>query len=157
MEKRIIIIAGEPSGDLQASLLIAKIKEIEPQTQVLAMGGNFLRRAGARVFQDIQGLSVLGFFDALKKIGEFKQLMRTVLAKIEEVKPDAVILVDFSGFNLRLAKKINPVRGRTPEASDGCLRQPASNGVNKRFKTIYYISPQVWASRRGGLRPSKIY
>ncbi|MDO8747926.1 MAG: hypothetical protein Q7J72_02280 [Candidatus Omnitrophota bacterium] len=157
MEKRIIIIAGEPSGDLQASLLIAKIKEIEPQTQILAVGGDFLRRAGARVFQDIQGLSVLGFFDALKKIGEFKQLMRTVLAKIEEVKPDAVILVDFSGFNLRLAKKINPVRGRTPEASDGCLRQPASNGVNKRFKTIYYISPQVWASREGRIKTIKKY
>ena len=134
MEKRIIIIAGEPSGDLQAGLLIAKIKEIEPQTQVLAMGGNCLRRAGALVFQNIQGLSVLGFFDALKKIGEFRQLLRTVLAKIEEVKPEAVILVDFSGFNLRLAKKIN-----------------------KRFKTIYYISPQVWASRRGRIRTIKKY
>ena len=157
MEKKIILVCGEPSGDLQAGLLIAKIKEIEPQTQVLAMGGDFLRRAGARVFQDIRGLSVLGFFDALKKIGEFKRLMRTVLAKIEEVKPDAVILVDFSGFNLRLARKINPVRGRTPEASDGCLRQPASNGVNKRFKTIYYISPQVWASRRGRVETIKKY
>ncbi|MEK6568055.1 MAG: lipid-A-disaccharide synthase, partial [Candidatus Omnitrophota bacterium] len=79
-------------------------------------------------------LSVLGFFDALKEIGEFRQLLRTVLAKIEEVKPEAVILVDFSGFNLRLAKKIN-----------------------KRFKTIYYISPQVWASRRGRVRTIKKY
>ena len=149
MEKKIILVCGEPSGDLQAGLLVSKLKESDKDIRVFAVGGENLRLVGAEIFQDIKGLSVLGFFDALKKIGEFKRLMRTVLAKIEEVKPDAVILVDFSGFNLRLAKKINPVRSRTPEASDGCLRQPASNGVNKRFKTIYYISPQVWASRRG--------
>ena len=134
MEKKIILVCGEPSGDLQAGLLVSKLKESDKDIRVFAVGGENLRLVGAEIFQDIKSLSVLGFFDALKKIGEFKQLMRTVLAKIEEVKPDAVILVDFSGFNLRLAKKIN-----------------------KRFKTIYYISPQVWASRRGRVETIKKY
>ena len=93
---------------------------------MFAVGGKNLRQAGAEIFQDIKGLSVLGLFDVLKKIGVFKQLMNTVLDKIDQVKPDAVILVDFSGFNLRLAKNIN-----------------------KRYPVIYYISPQVWASRPG--------
>ncbi len=126
MEKKIILVCGEPSGDLQAGLLVSKLKELDKGIRVFAVGGENLRRAGAEIFQDIKGLSVLGLFDVLKKIGVFKKLMNTVLDKIEQVKPDAVVLVDFSGFNLRLAKNIN-----------------------KRYPVIYYISPQVWASRPG--------
>jgi len=126
MEKKIILVCGEPSGDLQAGLLVSKLKELDKTLRVFAVGGENLRLAGAEIFQDIKGLSVLGLFDVLKKIGVFKKLMATVMEKIDQVKPDAVILVDFSGFNLRLAK-----------------------AVNRRAKTIYYISPQVWASRQG--------
>ena len=126
MEKKIILVCGEPSGDLQAGLLVSKLKELDKTLRVFAVGGENLRLAGAEIFQDIKGLSVLGLFDVLKKIGVFKKLMAAVLEKIDQVKPDAVILVDFSGFNLRLAK-----------------------AVNRRAKTIYYISPQVWASRQG--------
>ena len=126
MEKKIVLVCGEPSGDLQAGLLVSKLKELDKTLRVFAVGGENLRLAGAEIFQDIKGLSVLGLFDVLKKIGVFKKLMAAVLEKIDQVKPDAVILVDFSGFNLRLAK-----------------------AVNRRAKTIYYISPQVWASRQG--------
>ena len=126
MEKKIVLVCGEPSGDLQAGLLVSKLKELDKTLRVFAVGGENLRLAGAEIFQDIKGLSVLGLFDVLKKIGVFKKLMATVMEKIDQVKPDAVILVDFSGFNLRLAK-----------------------AVNRRAKTIYYISPQVWASRQG--------
>lgn len=129
MEKKIVLVCGEPSGDLQAGLLVSKLKELDKGIRVFAVGGENLRRAGAEIFQDIQGLSVLGLFDVLKKIGVFKKLMNTVLDKIDQVKPDAVVLVDFSGFNLRLARKIN-----------------------KRTKVIYYISPQVWASRQGRVK-----
>ena len=126
MEKKIVLVCGEPSGDLQAGLLVSKLKELDKDIRVFAVGGENLRRAQAEVFQDIKGLSVLGFFDVLKKIGVFKKLMAAVLEKIDQVKPDAVLLVDFSGFNLRLAKNIN-----------------------KGYPVIYYISPQVWASRQG--------
>lgn len=132
MEKKIIIVAGEPSGDLQAGLLISGLKELNSGIKVFAVGGSCSQKAGAQIIQEIKGLSVLGFFDVLKKLGEFKKLMRLVLDKIKEIKPEAIILVDFSGFNLRLAKKIN-----------------------KRVKTIYYIGPQVWASRPGRIKTIK--
>ncbi|TAN59615.1 lipid-A-disaccharide synthase [bacterium] len=134
MEKKIILVCGEPSGDLQAGLLATRLKELDPELRILAVGGEHLRRAGAEIFHDIKNLSVLGFFDAVRKLGDFKALMRLVLDKIEEARPQAVIFVDFSGFNLRLAKKIN-----------------------KRVKTIYYISPQAWASRPGRVETIRRY
>ena len=81
MEKKIILVCGEPSGDLQAGLLVSKLKELDKDIRVFAVGGKNLRQTGADIFQDIKGLSVLGLFDVLKKIGVFKQLMNTVLDK----------------------------------------------------------------------------
>ena len=134
MEKKIVVIAGEPSGDLHASLLVSKLKELDKSIKVFAVGGELLSKAGAEIIRGINDLSVLGLFDVLKKIGKFRGLMRMVLSEIGRIKPDAVIMVDFSGFNLRLAKKIK-----------------------KRYKTIYYISPQVWASRSGRVKTIKEY
>jgi lipid-A-disaccharide synthase len=151
MEKKIILVCGEPSGDLQAGLLAARLKELDPELRILAVGGEHLRRAGAEIFQDIKDLSVLGFFDAVRKLRDFKALMRLVLEKIEETGPEAIIFVDFSGFNLRLAKKINPALSFL----DRFLGRKGR--VNKRVKTIYYISPQVWASRQGRVKTIRRY
>ncbi len=138
MERKIIVICGEPSGDLQASLLVNSLKTIDQDIKVFAVGGEFLKNTGAQMIHDIRGLSVLGLFDALKKLGKFKALMSLVLDNIARIKPDAVILVDFSGFNLRLAKNIHSVFG-----------------PQNRPAIIYYISPQVWASRRGRVETIK--
>lgn len=151
MEKKIIIVCGEPSGDLQAGLLACRLKELDPELSLLAVGGEHLRRAGADIFQDIKDLSVLGLFDAIKKLNDFKALMRLILDKIEEARPEAIIFVDFSGFNLRLAKKINPALSFL----DRFLGRKGR--VNKRVKTIYYISPQVWASRPGRVKTIRQY
>lgn len=134
MEKKIVLVCGEPSGDLQAGLLVSQLNKLGQAIRIYAVGGENLRRAGAEIFQDIKELSVLGFFDVFGKLGIFKKLMNTVIEKIAEVKPDAVILVDFSGFNLRLAR-----------------------AINRNSKIIYYISPQVWASRRGRVKTIKKY
>jgi len=93
-----------------------------------------MRAAGAEVISDIRGLSVIGFFDVIKKLPKFFALKKLIRKKIKEEKPDAVILVDFSGFNLRLAKEIN-----------------------KTIPVIYYVSPQVWASRPGRIKTIKEY
>ncbi len=98
------------------------------------MGGPLLRAAGAKLFCDIKGLAVFGLFDALRKLPRFLALKKLILRKISAEKPDCLILVDFSGFNLRLAK-----------------------AVNKALPVIYYISPQVWASRPGRLETIKKY
>jgi len=122
--KKIFIVCGEPSGDLLAGNLIQKIKKIDPAIQISGVGGTYLKKSGVEIFCDIKELSVMGFFDVLKKLPKFLQLKQLILKKIASQRPDAIIFVDFSGFNLRLAK-----------------------AINRRIPTIYYVSPQVWASR----------
>jgi lipid-A-disaccharide synthase len=133
-EKNILIVCGEPSGDLHAANLIKAIKEIDPEVTVCGVGGDLLHRQGVKIIRDINELSVMGLFDTLLKLPSFFKLRDLILKQIQDRKIAAVILVDFSGFNLRLAQKIN-----------------------KSVPTIYYISPQVWASRPGRLQTIKSY
>ncbi len=124
--KKFLIICGEPSGDLLAANLVEAIQKLNPQAKFYGVGGLRLAKTQTEIFYDIKELSVMGFFDVLKKLPRFLKLRKIVLKKLEQLKPDALILVDFSGFNLRLAK-----------------------AVNKRLPVIYYVSPQIWASREG--------
>ncbi|TBR16628.1 lipid-A-disaccharide synthase [bacterium] len=133
-QKNILIICGEASGDLQASSLVSAVKDINPDIKFFAVGGELLKKSGAEVFYDIKELSVIGLFDVLKKLPKFLSLKKIVLDKIKTLNPDAVIFVDFSGFNLRIAKEIK-----------------------KSIRTIYYVSPQVWASRPGRIKTIKEY
>jgi len=133
-QKQILIICGEPSGELHAANLTSAIKGINPEIRIFGVGSSLLARAGAEIIYDTKGLSVMGLFDVLKKLPKFLDLKKSILQKIESANFDAVIFVDFSGFNLRLAKEIN-----------------------KRIPTIYYVSPQVWASRQGRIKTIKEY
>lgn len=133
-KKKIIIVCGETSGDIHAGALANNIKKLKPDTEILAVGGHHLKEAGATLFYDIKELSVLGFFDVIRKLPLFFRLKSLVLEKIRLFNPNAIILVDFSGFNLRLAKVIN-----------------------KTIPVIYYISPQVWASRERRINTIKEY
>ena len=133
-KKHILIICGEPSGDMQGAYLIRSIKEIMPDVNISGVGGELMLKAGADVFCDIKDLAVIGFFDVLKKLPKFISLKKNVLRKIRETNPDLIILIDFSGFNLRIAKEIN-----------------------KAVPVFYYISPQVWASRPGRIKTIKEY
>ena len=133
-QKHIVIICGEASGDLHAGNLAKRILEINPDIRISGIGGTFMRDSGANIYCDIKDLAVIGFFDVLKKLPKFFALKKLVLQNLKEEKPDAIILVDFSGFNLRLAKEIN-----------------------KAIPTLYYISPQVWVSRPGRVRTIKKY
>jgi lipid-A-disaccharide synthase len=133
-EKNILIICGEPSGELHAASLAEELKKLSPKIKISGIGSQLLRSAGVETFYDIKGLSVMGFFDVFKKLPRFISLKKLILAKIKAEKPDAVIFVDFSGFNLRLAK-----------------------GINNTVPTIYYVSPQVWASRPKRIKTIKKY
>lgn len=133
-QKKILIICGEPSGDLHAANLAKRLKEIEPSLKISGIGGNLMQQVGAEIYYDIKELSVIGLFDVLKKLPKFFSLKKLILKKIKEENPKAIILVDFSGFNLRLAKTIN-----------------------KTIPVIYYISPQVWASRPDRVKTIKKY
>ncbi len=133
-QKNILIICGEASGDLNAANLSCAIKEINPYIKISGVGGTLMRQSQTEVFYDIKGLAVIGLFDVLKKLPKFFALKKLILEKIKKDKIDAIILVDFSGFNLRLAQ-----------------------AINNSIPVIYYVSPQVWASRKGRLKTIKKY
>ena len=109
-----------------AGNLVWAINKLNPQIKFSGVGGLHLAKTGAEILYNINGLSVMGFFDVLKKLPRFLKLKKIILEKIKTHKPDCLLLVDFSGFNLRLA-----------------------HTIHKNIPTIYYVSPQVWASREG--------
>jgi len=134
-KKRILIIAGEASGDLQASYLVKALLLNNPHLEIFGIGGNKMRDAGVEIIHDIVELAVVGFIEVLKHIKTFKQIFNKLAVLLETKRPDAVILVDYPGFNLRFAKLVK----------------------EKNIPVIYYISPQVWAWGGGRISEIKKY
>ena len=125
-----MMIAGEASGDLHGSSLALALKELEPGVKLIGMGGEKMVGAGLQSFRDIRELSVIGFLEVLSNLKKFKAVFRLLVKKLDDEKPDAVILIDYPEFNLRFAKEAK------------------ARGV----PVIYYISPQIWAWRKGRIR-----
>jgi len=119
----IMIIAGEASGDLHAAHLVDAIKQRRPQITFSGLGGPHMRQSGVHLYADITRWAIIGFTEVIRHYGHIKRLFDLMIKKTEEIRPAAVILVDYPGFNLRLAKRLK----------------------SKGHKVIYYISPQVWA------------
>lgn len=117
------IIAGEASGDLHASSLIRAIKRIDSAVSVRGFGGDRMQAAGAVIVKHYKDLAFMGFWEVLVNLKTILGNLSFCKQDILQFKPDAVILVDYPGFNLRIAKFIKA----------------------KGIKVFYYISPQVWA------------
>ena len=130
--KKILIVAGEASGDLHGSSLIRELKNINSYLQFFGIGGDRMRKEGMELVYHIDKLSIMGFFEVLKNIGLIREVMKTMVKLAEERKPDLVVLIDYPGFNLRFAKKVKKME----------------------IPIAYYISPQVWAW--GGNRVKKM-
>ena len=123
-------VAGETSGDARAAEVMRALREARPDILFSGAGGPRMQELAGRPFDDWTAqAAVLGLWDVLRHYGYFKKKFRRMLADIKETKPTAVVLVDYPGFNLRLAK---------------ALRKSGYKG-----KILYYISPQVWAWNRG--------
>ncbi|MEM6822595.1 MAG: lipid-A-disaccharide synthase [Verrucomicrobiota bacterium] len=129
MSKRFYLVAGEPSGDRHAAELAKALNQRAPGSVIKGVGGRHLRAAGQDQLFDLAEHAVVGLVDVLKNYRKFRQMFYDVLSDIQQCQPDAVVLVDFPGFNLRLAKQI---RKRHPQV-----------------KLVYYIAPQVWAWKAG--------
>lgn len=130
MEKLIWIVAGEASGDARAAELIRGVQTESSRVRFIGAGGSKVEALVGKPFDNwIAEAGVLGLWDVLKNYGYFRQKFHSMLANIKTHQPDAVLLVDYPGFNLRLAK---------------ALRKRGYPG-----KILYYISPQVWAWNRG--------
>ena len=122
----IVIVAGEASGDLHAADLIKAIHKQSPNITFSGLGGPKMEECGVHLYKDLTTIAVMGFVEVLKHYPKFKEAFDLIIEKIEETKAKAVILVDYPGFNLRLAEKLH----------------------EKNIKVIYYISPQVWAWKK---------
>jgi len=128
--KKILLVAGEVSGDLHGSHLVEAIQRIEPEVQFSGVGGEGLERRGMKLLYPAHSLSVVGITEVFVKLRTILKALRGLKRSLEREKPDLVILIDFPEFNLRLAK-IAHRRG---------------------IPILYYISPQVWAWRPKRIR-----
>jgi lipid-A-disaccharide synthase len=120
---RYYIIAGERSGDLHGSNLIKGIRKHDPDAQIRAWGGDMMQEAGAEIVKHYRDLAFMGFFEVIKNLPTILGFLSFCKKDIKNFQPDVVILIDYAGFNMRVAKFAK------------------TNG----FKTFYYISPKVWA------------
>jgi len=132
---RLFIVAGEASGDLQASLVIKEIRKLAPGIEISGYGGKLLKEQGVNIFRDLTQEAVTGFTEVIKKIPFFKKVLKEALLEIKRIRPRGVIFVDFPGFNLRLMPEVKKL------------------GI----KTIYYISPQIWAWGRKRIEVMRKY
>ncbi|MFH1496765.1 MAG: lipid-A-disaccharide synthase, partial [Verrucomicrobiota bacterium] len=130
-----LILAGEHSGDQHAAELVGELRGKQPDLAVCALGGPALHAAGAQLLHDMTASSVVGFVEVLKNYGFFKALFEEVLRWIAEHKPRAVLFVDYPGLNLRIARALRE-RGISVKGGGA-------------VKTLFYISPQIWAWKAG--------
>lgn len=127
----LLIIAGEHSGDEHAARLLRGLRARQPSLAVAALGGPRLAAAGAQLLHDLTASSVVGVLEVLRHYGYFKALLAETLRWIAEFRPRAVCLVDYPGFNLRLASALR-ARGISVKGGGST-------------RVLYYISPQIWA------------
>lgn len=132
--KKIFIITGELSGDLHAATVVQELKQTMPDVEIEGIGGKHMANAGVKIFKDHSKMNVVGI--SLKAIFDHVKLAKEIINYLNNsFKPDLVLLVDYGGFNLRIAKFLKKYN----------------------FETFYYISPQVWASRKGRIAKIKKY
>ncbi len=130
--KRILIVAGEASGDLHGSSLVRELRSIRPSLEIFGIGGDKMQKEGVELIFHVDRLAIMGFFEVLKNLAFIRNVMRRVISAAKDRRPDLAILIDYPGFNLRLARRLKDL------------------GV----PVLYYISPQVWAW--GGNRMKKM-
>jgi lipid-A-disaccharide synthase len=123
----VMIVAGEPSGDLQASRVVAKLKEFSPDVALFGMGGELMQAAGVELVYHIRDSAVLAISEVIPAIPAFLKKRRRLKALIHQRRPDAVVLVDFGDFNMNLARF----------------------AYRLKIPVIYYIPPKAWAWRGG--------
>ncbi len=128
--RQLLVVAGEASGDLHGARLLSELRRLIPDLAAFGLGGDEMRAAGLEAVAHSSEISVVGITEVLKILSRAREIFATLLREVERRRPELAVLVDFPDFNLRLAKQLK------------------ARGV----KVVYYISPQVWAWRRGRVK-----
>ena len=129
------IIAGEASGDLHGSNLMKGLFAEDPQADVRFWGGDLMASVGGTLVKHYKEGAVMGFWEVIRKGTSLMANLKACKADILSWKPDVVILIDYPGFNFRIAEFAHKAG----------------------FKVFYYIAPKVWASREGRLKKLKAF
>ncbi len=132
---RLMIVAGEASGDLHGAKLILELKKILPDVTCYGLGGSHMRRAGVNTIVDASELSVIGLIEVLRHYPRLRKILNRMRNELQRNRPDVLVLIDSPDFNLRLAKEAK----------------------RRGIKVMYYISPQIWAWRSSRMRVIKKY
>ena len=125
--EKIWIVAGEASGDIYGAELAKELMASRSGIEIAGMGGTRMAEAGVRIIVDSTELGIVGIVEVLKKIPFFAGLLKRMARQAVEERPDAVVLIDYPGFNIRLAERLH----------------------DAGIRVVYYISPQVWAWKKG--------
>ncbi|MBP8975346.1 MAG: lipid-A-disaccharide synthase [Bacteroidetes bacterium] len=135
MVHRVMVIAGEVSGDMHGASVIHELKKLQPNIEVFGVGGDAMKREGMEIVYHVRELNFMGFVEVLKHLPFIQIMTRTLEQLVKIKKPDVLLLIDYPGFNLRFVK------------------------IAKRYgvHTVYYISPQVWAWHRSRIYTIKKY
>lgn len=124
---KLCVVAGEASGDLHAAAVVGKLRELDPSLEAFGFGGDLLAAEGVRILHHVRELGIVGLSNVIRHLGMFRRVFRELLDEIRRERPDVIVLVDYPDFNLRLAHAVREL------------------GI----PVVYFISPQVWAWRRG--------
>lgn len=123
MSYRVAVIAGEASGDMHGAALAHHLRSLNPDIVIEGIGGERMRDAGVRTWDDPTRLSAVGLVEVLAKIASFKRLFNATLERITKMRPDVVVLIDYPGFNMRLGERLHAF------------------GI----RCAYFIPPTAWA------------
>jgi len=127
---RILISCGEPSGEFYAAELVAELRRRHPELEAIGLGGDLLAAENVRLLAHLKDLAVVGLFEVLSHLRRIKALFDSVVAEAARFRPDVAILIDYPDFNLRLARELKKLD----------------------IPVVYYVSPQLWAWRRGRIK-----
>jgi len=130
---RYYIIAGEASGDLHGSNLIKALKARDEDAVIRCWGGDLMQKAGGTLVKHYKEMAFMGFLEVLQNVNTILKNIQFCKEDIKEFNPDVIVFIDYSGFNLRIAKWAK----------------------EHNYRTNYYISPQIWASREGRITKIK--
>ncbi len=127
MKQRIMIVAGEASGDLHGAGVVRELKKKNPSMDIFGIGGDKMEKEGMSLTFHVREMSFMGFVEVVKHLPLIRSVEKTLEQLLILKKPDVVLLIDYPGFNLRFARTVK------------------KHGI----KVVYYISPQVWAWKKG--------
>jgi lipid-A-disaccharide synthase len=130
---KVLIIAGEASGDLHGAGVVRELRKRDPEVSVFGIGGDKMQAAGMDLIYHIRELSFMGFLEVIQHLPLIRSVEKTLESILKYRRPDVILLIDYPGFNLRFAKKAHQY------------------GI----KIVYYISPQVWAWNSGRVAKMK--